>query len=119
MPRRSQVWSTAAYAAMIVAAAGLFLLIQRIGAGLTADATPAQASIPGAPQIAGANPLFHLLLALTAVLIVGRLLGCLMEWLGQPPVIGEVLAGISLGPSLLGRVAPEVSAYILPASVAP
>src|SRR5262249_6003779 len=37
----------------------------------------------------------------------------------QPPVIGEVLAGIALGPSLLGRVAPDVYAFILPRSVAP
>jgi Kef-type K+ transport system membrane component KefB len=38
---------------------------------------------------------------------------------GQPPVIGEVLAGIVLGPSLLGRLAPSVAAAILPPSIAP
>jgi Kef-type K+ transport system membrane component KefB len=42
-----------------------------------------------------------------------------LGWLGQPPVIGEVLGGICLGPSLLGKIAPEVAAYILPQSVAP
>src|SRR5262249_17963567 len=39
-----------------------------------------------------------------------------LRYLRQPPVIGEVLAGILLGPSLLGA---EVSAWILPPSVAP
>src|SRR5437879_4578627 len=37
-------------------------------------------------------------------------------YLGQPPVIGEVVAGIVLGPSLLG---PRLSALILPPAVAP
>jgi Kef-type K+ transport system membrane component KefB len=39
--------------------------------------------------------------------------------LGQPPVIGEVVAGVLLGPSLLGAIAPAGYAFILPASVAP
>jgi len=63
--------------------------------------------------------LFHLLLALAAVIIVGRLLGPIFRAIGQPPVIGEVIAGIALGPSLLGRVAPEVYRYILPPDIAP
>src|SRR5207253_10990068 len=45
--------------------------------------------------------------------------GRLFAYLGQPPVIGEVVAGIMLGPSLLGRVAPDVARYVLPAEVAP
>ncbi len=65
------------------------------------------------------DAILHVLLALAAVLVTGRLLGKLLGALRQPPVIGEVLAGILLGPSLLGRVAPGVAAVILPASVAP
>ena len=38
---------------------------------------------------------------------------------GQPPVIGEVLSGILLGPSLLGAIAPGVEAYLFPASARP
>lgn len=56
------------------------------------------------------------LLALAAVLVLGRLLGRLLRHLGQPPVIGEVLAGILLGPSLIG---PEWAARILPVESAP
>src|SRR5207253_2792759 len=41
------------------------------------------------------------------------------RYLGQPPVIGEVVGGILLGPSLLGQVWPEAAAFILPPSVAP
>jgi Kef-type K+ transport system membrane component KefB len=63
--------------------------------------------------------LFRLLLALAAVIIVGRLLRPIFRAIGQPPVIGEVIAGIVLGPSLLGRVAPEAYRYLLPPEVAP
>ncbi len=65
------------------------------------------------------HPLLHLLLALAAVIIVGRILARLCVIIGQPPVIGEVLAGIFLGPSLLGHIAPAVGNYLLPTSVAP
>ena len=61
----------------------------------------------------------HVLLAIGVVLIACQIVARLVERIGQPPVIGEVVAGILLGPSLLGRVAPDVYAYLLPASVAP
>jgi Kef-type K+ transport system membrane component KefB len=63
--------------------------------------------------------LFHLLLALAAVIMVGQLLRPIFRAIGQPPVIGEVIAGIMLGPSLLGRLAPEAYRYILPREIAP
>ena len=66
-----------------------------------------------------ADLLWHLLLALAAVVITGRLLGRLFRFIGQPPVIGEVVAGIALGPSLLGAVSPDAYAFLLPPAVAP
>lgn len=63
--------------------------------------------------------LLHVLLALAAVIAGGRLLGWLLSRFGQPPVIGEVAAGILLGPSFLGRVAPAAADYWLPQEVAP
>jgi Kef-type K+ transport system membrane component KefB len=62
------------------------------------------------------DTLAHVLIALAAVILLGRVLGAAFKWLGQPPVIGEVTAGILLGPSLLGK---EVSGWILPESVGP
>jgi Kef-type K+ transport system membrane component KefB len=67
----------------------------------------------------GPPAIFHILLALIAVVVVGRLLGRLFRSSRQPPVIGEILAGILLGPSLLGRLAPAAYAFILPASIVP
>src|SRR5262249_35823162 len=68
---------------------------------------------------AAPDALAHVLLALLAVVLTSRLLSRAFIYLGQPPVMGEVVAGILLGPSLLGRVAPEVSAFLLPPAVAP
>jgi K+:H+ antiporter len=63
--------------------------------------------------------LWHVLLALAAVVALGQLLGRVFRFVGQPPVIGEVLAGILLGPSLLGRFWPDAYAYLLPQSIVP
>src|SRR5262245_2902104 len=61
----------------------------------------------------------HLLIALAAVIVVGRLLAWLLRTVGQPPVIGEVIGGILLGPSLLGWLWPEAYAFVLPGSLRP
>jgi Kef-type K+ transport system membrane component KefB len=64
------------------------------------------------------NAFWHLLLALAAVVVVGRLLGQLFRFVGQPPVIGEVVGGIVLGPSLLGYLFPAAYLFILPPAIA-
>jgi Kef-type K+ transport system membrane component KefB len=68
---------------------------------------------------ADAGVLLPLLIALTAVIVTGRLLGRAFAAIGQPPVIGEVIAGVVLGPSALGALWPAAGAFILPPSVAP
>src|SRR5262245_8044167 len=58
---------------------------------------------------------FKLLIAqIGVILIVARLAGWLFRKLHQPRVIGEMVAGIMLGPSLLGWVAPGASAALFP-----
>jgi Kef-type K+ transport system membrane component KefB len=66
-----------------------------------------------------ADLVIHVLLALAAVVISGRLFGRLVAAAGQPPVIGEVLSGILLGPSLLGLLSPAAEAFLFPAAVRP
>jgi len=63
-------------------------------------------------QNALTQPLARLLLQILLVLLAARLLGWLARRLGQPVVIGEMAAGIALGPSLLGAIAPSISASI-------
>jgi Kef-type K+ transport system membrane component KefB len=101
---------------MVLGAVGLFLVIDALGGGLAAPEPGAAAPAAGGGT---SDALVHVLIALAAVVLAGRLLAVLFRHLGQPPVIGEVVAGILLGPSLLGRVWPEAAAFVLPASVAP
>jgi Kef-type K+ transport system membrane component KefB len=109
--------TVAVYTAMLLGAVVLFLFVRHYGEMLIAPAAADRAGSSG--TAAAPDILWHLLLALAAVVILGRLLGSLFRAVGQPPVIGEVVAGILLGPSLLGRVAPDVAAYVLPGNVAP
>ena len=63
--------------------------------------------------------LVKVLLALTVIMITARLMGAVFARLNQPAVIGEVVGGILLGPSLLGRISPEAAAFLLPPDAAP
>jgi Kef-type K+ transport system membrane component KefB len=65
------------------------------------------------------DTLLHVLLALVVVIVASRALGWVFRRIGQPAVVGEVLAGVCLGPSLLGRVWPAGQRFLLPAEIAP
>src|SRR3954468_4651002 len=101
-----------------VAAAALFA-VHRAARGLGAP----RGLVGSARAAAAAHPaggtLLQVLLALVVVIVAARVVGTLFRMIQQPPVVGEVVAGILLGPSLLGRVAPRVSEAVLPAAVAP
>ena len=56
----------------------------------------------------------HLLLQLVVILVAARLTGRAIQYIGQPPVIGEMMAGLALGPSLLGAVSPATLDYLFP-----
>lgn len=53
--------------------------------------------------------LVAILLRLTAILLVARAAGFLARRCGQPQAMGEIIAGLAMGPSVLGRLAPELS----------
>ena len=108
----------AAYAAMIAATVIGFFLVRTLGGSLVAP-PPDTVRFGRAIPPASSEVLLHVLLALVVVIIVARLLGALFRRFNQPAVIGEVIAGVLLGPSLLGRVAPGISSYLLPPAVAP
>lgn len=83
----------------------------------------ADSAIPTATTAPAHDPLPRVLLALAAVILVGRLFARVLQQLGQPPVIGEVLAGIALGPSLAGWISRAwlgmETSPLLPPEVAP
>jgi len=98
----------------------------------TNTTTPILQPVPPAavPAVAGGNlvtdllhhlqhPLSMLLLQIIVILCVSRAFGFMARKIGQPAVIGETIAGIVLGPSLLGLLAPEVMATLFPKSSLP
>jgi Kef-type K+ transport system membrane component KefB len=56
---------------------------------------------------------------LAVVLLACRAVGWLAKRLGQPPVVGEMIAGVALGPSLLGWLAPAWQAELFPPASRP
>ncbi len=65
------------------------------------------------------HPLARLLLAVAVVVAACKALGAVAQRLGQPGVIGEITAGIVLGPSLLGALWPAGTAALIPDVVLP
>ncbi|WJK42575.1 cation:proton antiporter [Solwaraspora sp. WMMA2056] len=61
-----------------------------------------------------AAALSSLLVALTVLLLLARILGRLARRIGLPAVVGELLTGVILGPSLLGHLAPELAGVLVP-----
>jgi Kef-type K+ transport system membrane component KefB len=62
------------------------------------------------------TPLGVLLMQLIVIILAARAIGAVFLRIGQPAVTGEMLAGILLGPSLLGLVAPQAQAFLFPAA---
>ncbi|MBA0882671.1 cation:proton antiporter domain-containing protein [Flavobacterium undicola] len=60
------------------------------------------------------DPLAILLAQIVMIILVARIFGWFFKKIGQPTVIGEIIAGIVLGPSLLGMYFPEFSAALFP-----
>jgi Kef-type K+ transport system membrane component KefB len=60
------------------------------------------------------HPLAILLLQIVVIIFIVRLFGWICKKIGQPAVIGEIAAGIVLGPSLLGMYFPEFSTILFP-----
>lgn len=58
------------------------------------------------------HPLSILILQIISIIVVSRVFGYIFNKIGQPTVIGEIVAGIALGPSLLGLFFPEISGFL-------
>jgi len=65
------------------------------------------------------SPFGTLILQILTILVASRVCGVVLKRLGQPRVMGEIIAGICLGPSLLGVVLPEVRGFLFPETALP
>jgi Kef-type K+ transport system membrane component KefB len=92
----------------------VFKIVQ-YGQSLTPDVVRVQPVAVSGPTTAGLMPhVLILLLQVGLVLALSRLVGCLFRRLRQPQVMGEMVAGILLGPSVFGIVLPSLSAALFP-----
>jgi Kef-type K+ transport system membrane component KefB len=55
----------------------------------------------------------QLFVSIVIILVVARILGEVFQRIGQPPLVGELLAGLIIGPSLLGLVLPNPDLQVL------
>jgi Kef-type K+ transport system membrane component KefB len=120
-PHTSATWRIVlGYAVMLaMAVALLWLILSYGGKHLSPPSTEAGKPATAMGTVPKIDVLYHVLLALVSILLLGRWLGKLFVHFEQPRVIGEMVAGIMLGPSLLGRVWPDAMHFILPADVRP
>lgn len=123
-------WSSLFYV-LIVAGLGfaIYRIIQK-GAGLqTPELTATQATKTQEATIVNEfsifkdsflhdlkEPLAILLLQIIVIIACARLFGFLFKKIGQPAVIGEIVAGIVLGPSIVGAYFPDLSHFLFPAA---
>ena len=105
----------AAYVAIVLVVVALFMLIDRYGQQLRAPGSSGFGTTGGHVEIS----LAPVLIAMLVVLATCRAAGALFRLIHQPAVVGEICAGIALGPSVLGQLAPQVSAALFPESLAP
>ena len=94
-----------------------------LNAAATGNSSPADASGVGPSPSLVANllenlqdPLTRLFMQLILIIVAARLCGTLATFVRQPAVVGEMVAGILLGPSLLGWVSPDFFHFIFPAN---
>jgi Kef-type K+ transport system membrane component KefB len=106
-----------AYVLLVGAPVLTLIAVLRMGARLAAPASIlGPANTVSGPKPATAPDLFVLVAQIAVIILASRAVGFVFQKLSQPQVIGEMLAGIMLGPSLLGWLAPGVSAALFPAS---
>jgi Kef-type K+ transport system membrane component KefB len=102
------------YAIVLLVFAGAIAVVLGVGRRLEGGrpAAPPAAATRGS---AASTPLATLLTQIVVIVVAARLCGRLSARIGQPIVVGEIVAGLLLGPSFLGWIAPSVSASLFPA----
>ena len=108
-----RLFRTAAVYATFVLLPGVALLwVLHSGHNLPAAINPVFKAVDRGPRVSFQTSLF--LTQIIIILTIARLLGGALRKLGQPRVVGEMLAGLILGPSLLGAVSPDAYGWLFP-----
>jgi len=106
------------YLLLLLAAILAFAMIQQLGQTLQAPAglvtTISETAPTNTRQPAKIDVVVYVLATLASVIGLGNLLAWGLRRIHQPAVIGEVIAGILLGPSVLGLFSPETMQRLIP-----
>ncbi len=112
------------YVSLIVVFGGLIFFLLHTGQSLDHKSTGIAKSVPSDPSVGNdisgmfrvnfREALPRLLMQIMIIIATTRMLGSLFKKIGQPAVIGETVAGIILGPSLLGLLFPNAFHFIFP-----
>jgi NhaP-type Na+/H+ or K+/H+ antiporter len=106
---------SAAYAVLVIIPVAAFVLILAAGAALPPPVGIAASSANVVPPTQSALRLPIFLAEIAVIIAVSRVFGMVMRKLGQPQVVGEMIAGLALGPSLLGIAWPAAYSWLFPA----
>jgi Kef-type K+ transport system membrane component KefB/nucleotide-binding universal stress UspA family protein len=108
----------AIYGGLLVVALVVVQLMLVVGRGLHA---PKASSDTGQAHeaIDTHEVVWKLLLAAAVIIVVSRIVGAAFRRINQPQVVGEIVAGIMLGPSLLGAISPHATHWLFSPTVLP
>lgn len=113
------------YLAVVAGFSYLIYLVLRQGK-LLEDLRPGKLTLPAASSLwtqvtdafahTVAGPMSILLMQIVTIIVVARVFGWICIKIKQPTVIGEIVAGVVLGPSFLGTYLKGTSAFLFPAA---
>ncbi len=112
--------SSVFYLTMLGAIIASILVILQLGKGLqsevlsSANAAAAEKHVATNANDAFSSPLIIFILQLIVIILIAQLFVGIVKKIGQPAVIGEIVAGIVLGPSIVGNFFPQISAFLFP-----
>lgn len=101
-----------------VVVAALVVALFAVGAGLSGPDVSASTAADDA-AIDTHDVLWRLFLAASIIIVLARVFGALFRSIGQPQVVGEIVAGIALGPSVLGALFPALTDDLFTGEVLP
>jgi len=111
-------FSTVFYFSMLFVIVCVIILVLNVGNEMrpdiigTATTAVAEKHISSSFLQAFSSPVIIFILQLIVIIVTSQVFVFICKKIGQPAVVGEIIAGIVLGPSLLGNLLPAVSGFL-------